>query len=157
MSIPGKSDKTILFYGHYDKQPHFNGWKEGLHPTKPVIIDGRLYGRGAADDGYAAYAAITSILALIQENKDYPNCEMLFEGEEESGSLHLMKYFHKLNLKRVDMLVALDSGCGDYERLWLTASLRGSIKIDLSVKVLNEGVHSGDGSGIVPSCFTIIR
>lgn len=57
------SDKTILYYGHYDKQPHFTGWKEGFGPTTPVIKDDNLYGRGASDDGYAIFAAVLSIKA----------------------------------------------------------------------------------------------
>jgi len=110
-----------------------------------------------ADDGYAAYAAIATILTLIKSNLEYPHCIMLFEGEEESGSTHLMKYFDMLHLKKIDIMVALDSGSGDYERLWLTSSLRGSMKFDITVKVLDQGVHSGDGSGIVPSAFNIFR
>jgi acetylornithine deacetylase/succinyl-diaminopimelate desuccinylase-like protein len=56
--------KNIMMYGHYDKQPHMTGWLEGLHPTVPKIIDGKLYGRGGADDGYAAFTAILSVKAL---------------------------------------------------------------------------------------------
>jgi len=51
----------------------------------------------------------------------------------------------------------LDSGCGNYEQLWISTTLRGVISTELKVTVLNEGVHSGDGSGVVPSSFRIIR
>lgn len=81
---------------------------------------------------------------------------MLFEGEEESGSNYLMQYYDMLNLKRVDIMAALDSGSGDYDRLWLTSSLRGSMKIDLHVKVLSEAIASYN-SGVVPNPFNIIR
>lgn len=55
IEIPSNCDsqKTILLYGHCDKQPHMLPWAEGLHPTNPVIKNGYLYGRGASDDGYA--------------------------------------------------------------------------------------------------------
>lgn len=81
------------------------------------------------------------------------------EGEEESGSGHYMNYLEKLNekIKTPDFLICLDSGCGNYDTMWLTTSLRGNIKADISVKVLTEGVHSGGASGIVPSSFRILR
>ncbi len=53
--------RTVLFYGHLDKQPEMKGWREGLGPWQPVIEDGKLYGRGSADDGYAVYAALTVV------------------------------------------------------------------------------------------------
>ncbi len=56
-------NRNILMYGHFDKQPPFTGWNEGLAPTKPVLIGDKLYGRGGADDGYAIYGSIMSILA----------------------------------------------------------------------------------------------
>ncbi|CAK65277.1 unnamed protein product (macronuclear) [Paramecium tetraurelia] len=147
---------TVFYYGHYDKQPHFPGWREGFGPTTPVIEGHRMYGRGVADDGYAPYAAIAALQTLISQKLEHPTIEMLFEGEEESGSNFLMQYFDKLELKRVDIMVALDSGSGDYERLWLTSSLRGSMKIDLCVKVL-EAPISSDESGIVPQALNIMR
>ena len=56
--------QTVLMYGHLDKQPEFNGWRNDLGPWTPVYEDGKLYGRGGADDGYAAYAAIAALQAL---------------------------------------------------------------------------------------------
>jgi acetylornithine deacetylase/succinyl-diaminopimelate desuccinylase-like protein len=67
-------DRTVLFYGHLDKQPEMSGWRAGLGPWQPVIQDGRLYGRGAADDGYAAYAALTAIAALDTTGVPRPRC-----------------------------------------------------------------------------------
>lgn len=55
-------NRNILMYGHFDKQPPFEGWNEGLAPTKPVLIGDKLYGRGGADDGYAIYGSIMSVL-----------------------------------------------------------------------------------------------
>jgi acetylornithine deacetylase/succinyl-diaminopimelate desuccinylase-like protein len=152
-------DQTVLFYGHLDKQPEMSGWRTGLGPWQPVIQDGRLYGRGAADDGYAVYAALTSIAALDASGVPRPRCVGLIETCEESGSFDLPAYLEHLapRLGQVGLLIGLDSGCGDYERLWVTTSLRGLVGGVLSVEVLREGVHSGNASGIVPSSFRIAR
>ncbi|HEX4596462.1 MAG TPA: M20/M25/M40 family metallo-hydrolase [Burkholderiaceae bacterium] len=153
------SDQTVLFYGHLDKQPEMSGWRAGLGPWQPVIQDGRLYGRGAADDGYAIYAALTAIAALDAAGAPRPRCVGLIETCEESGSIDLPAYLEHLapRLGQVGLLIGLDSGCGDYDRLWVTTSLRGLVGGVLSVEVLNEGVHSGNASGIVPSSFRILR
>lgn len=58
---------TLFFYGHFDKQPHFEGWKEGTGPTDPKIIDGKLYGRGCSDDGYALYSILLAIKTCQKE------------------------------------------------------------------------------------------
>ncbi|HEY4037412.1 MAG TPA: M20/M25/M40 family metallo-hydrolase [Burkholderiaceae bacterium] len=153
------TDHTVLFYGHLDKQPEMSGWRAGLGPWQPVIQDGRLYGRGAADDGYAIYAALTAIAALDAAGAPRPRCVGLIETCEESGSIDLPAYLEHLapRLGQVGLLIGLDSGCGDYDRLWVTTSLRGLVGGVLSVEVLNEGVHSGNASGIVPSSFRILR
>lgn len=153
------SSDTVLLYGHLDKQPEFSGWSEGLAPFEPVLLDGKLYGRGAADDGYAAFAAVTAIEALQREGKPHARCVVLIEACEESGSYDLPAYVEHLRprLGDVSLVICLDSGCGDYDRLWSTTSLRGVINGDLSVQVLREGVHSGDASGVVASSFRIAR
>ncbi len=157
---PGAADdRTVLFYGHLDKQPEMSGWRSGLGPWQPVLHEGRLYGRGAADDGYAVYAALTALAALDTSGVPRPRCVGLIETCEESGSFDLPAYLEHLTprLGDVGLLIGLDSGCGDYERLWVTTSLRGLAGGLLSVDVLREGVHSGNASGIVPSSFRIIR
>jgi len=153
------TDQTVLFYGHLDKQPEMSGWRAGLGPWQPVIQNGRLYGRGAADDGYAVYAALTAIAALDTTGVPRPRCVGLIETCEESGSFDLPAYLEHLapRLGQVGLLIGLDSGCGDYNRLWVTTSLRGLVGGVLSVDVLREGVHSGNASGIVPSSFRILR
>ena len=152
-------DRTVLFYGHLDKQPEMSGWRTGLGPWQPVLQDGRLYGRGAADDGYAVYAALTALAALDTTGVPRPRCVGLIETCEESGSFDLPAYLDLLmpRLGQVGLLIGLDSGCGDYERLWVTTSLRGLVGGVLSVDVLREGVHSGNASGIAASSFRIIR
>ena len=153
--VPGR----ILIYGHLDKQPEFNGWEAGLGPWEPVIREDKLYGRGGADDGYAIYAAVAAMKALLDQDIALPEIYVLIECSEESGSPDLAPYLESLaeEIGEPDLVIALDSTCGDYDRLWLTTSLRGMIIGDLSVQVLNEGAHSGAAGGIVPSSFRILR
>jgi acetylornithine deacetylase/succinyl-diaminopimelate desuccinylase-like protein len=157
--VPGDSEETVLLYGHLDKQPPMEGWDEGLGAWEPVIRDGRLYGRGGADDGYAAYAAVTAIQALRQQGIPHARCVLLIEACEESGSVDLPYYLETLadRIGTPSLIICLDSGCGNYDQLWVTTSLRGLIGGTLSVDILTQGVHSGDASGIVPSSFRILR
>ena len=155
----GQGSDTVLLYGHLDKQPEMTGWSEGLGPWTPVLKGDKLYGRGGADDGYAMFGAISAILALKQAGLAHARCVILIEACEESGSPDLPYYVDHLGPRLGDpsLVVCLDSGCGDYERMWLTTSLRGLMAGCLTVRVLDEGVHSGDASGIVPSSFRILR
>jgi acetylornithine deacetylase/succinyl-diaminopimelate desuccinylase-like protein len=159
MEIPGQSDDTVLMYGHLDKQPEMTGWREDLGPWKPVIEGDKLYGRGGADDGYAAFASLTAIEAVQKYGGQHQRIVVMIEACEESGSPDLPFYIDHLTerIGQVSLVVCLDSGAGDYERLWSTTSLRGMIAGDLRVEVLTEGVHSGDASGIVPSSMRIMR
>jgi acetylornithine deacetylase/succinyl-diaminopimelate desuccinylase-like protein len=156
--VPGRGDGTVLLYGHCDKQPEMVGWEEGLGPWVPVRRGDRLYGRGAADDGYAAFAALTAIQALQEQGVPHGRCVLLIEACEESGSYDLPAYVEALagTIGTPDLVVCLDSGCGNYEQLWGTTSLRGLVNGVLTVEVLSEGVHSG-ASGIVPSSFRLAR
>jgi acetylornithine deacetylase/succinyl-diaminopimelate desuccinylase-like protein len=153
------NERTVLFYGHLDKQPEMAGWRDDLGPWKPVIEDGKLYGRGAADDGYAIYAALTIIAALDAQGAARPRCVGIIETCEESGSPDLPAYLELLapRFGAVQLVAGLDSGCGNYEQLWVTTSLRGLVGGKLTVEILTEGVHSGRASGIVPSSFRIAR
>ncbi|PXW92756.1 acetylornithine deacetylase/succinyl-diaminopimelate desuccinylase-like protein [Sphaerotilus hippei] len=150
---------TVLMYGHLDKQPEFSGWRSDLGPWTPVIDQDRLYGRGGADDGYAVYASITAIEALKRQGRAHPRIVGLIETCEESGSHDLPACIDALGgrLGEVSLVVCLDSGAGNYDQLWLTTSLRGNVTGTLKVEVLEEGVHSGDASGLVPSSFRILR
>ena len=153
------STQTVLMYGHLDKQPEFNGWRNDLGPWTPKYEDGKLYGRGGADDGYAVYASIAAIQALQAQNVPHPRIVGLVESCEESGSYDLLPYVDALRprLGDVALVVCLDSGAGNYDQLWLTTSLRGMASGTLKVEVLTEGIHSGDASGLVPSSFRIMR
>jgi acetylornithine deacetylase/succinyl-diaminopimelate desuccinylase-like protein len=153
------SAQTVLMYGHLDKQPEFTGWRSDLGPWTPKYQDGKLYGRGGADDGYAVYASIAAVQALKAQNVPHPRIVGLIETCEESGSYDLLPYVDALRkrLGDVALVVCLDSGAGNYDQLWLTTSLRGMGGGVLKVEVLDEGVHSGDASGVVPSSFRIMR
>jgi acetylornithine deacetylase/succinyl-diaminopimelate desuccinylase-like protein len=159
MEIPGDSDDTILLYGHLDKQPEMTGWAEDLGPWKPVMKDGKLYGRGGADDGYAAFGSLTAIMAVKREKLPHARCVVIIEGCEESGSYDLPHYIDHLQdrIGTPSLVVCLDSGAGNYEQLWLTVSLRGMAAGTLRADVLTEGVHSGYASGVVPSSFRVLR
>ncbi len=153
------TEDAVLLYGHLDKQPEFTGWADGLSPWEPVIRDGKLYGRGGADDGYAVFASLAAIRALQEQGVPHARCVVLIEACEESGSVDLPHYVEALGsrLGTPSLVVCLDAGCGNYEQLWCTTSLRGGVIGSLSVDVLTEGVHSGLGTGIAPSAFRILR
>ena len=159
IEIPGKSDDCVLLYGHMDKQPEMAGWRDGLGPWEPVIEGDRLYGRGAADDGYATFACLTAIGALQANNIPHARCVVVIEACEESGSFDLPHYIEHLapRIGQPSLVIALDSGCGNYEQLWCTTSLRGLVGGRLTVEVLTEGMHSGDAGGVVPDSFRIVR
>ncbi|HLW23394.1 MAG TPA: M20/M25/M40 family metallo-hydrolase [Steroidobacteraceae bacterium] len=158
IEIPGTAD-TVLLYGHLDKQPEFTGWLPGLGPWEPVLRDGKLYGRGAADDGYAMFASLTAIAALEARGLPHARCIVLIEACEESGSTDLPAHVEALaaRIGTPSLVVCLDAEAGDYDRLWLTTSLRGNIVGVLEIDLLTEGVHSGAGSGIAASCFDVLR
>lgn len=152
-------NQTILFYGHFDKQPETQGWMEGLGPWQPMVKDHRLYGRGSVDDGYNFYSVITAIQALERTNTSHPRICGLFETDEESGSTDLGLYLDNLK-ERIGQPIyigILDLFANDFNRVWLTQSLRGVISLVVKVSVLKESVHSGLASGIVPSPFRILR
>ncbi|MFO1081007.1 MAG: M20/M25/M40 family metallo-hydrolase [Reyranellaceae bacterium] len=159
IDVPGESNDTVLLYGHLDKQPEMKGWADDLGPWLPVRKGDKLYGRGGADDGYAIYACFAALLALKEQRVPRARCVVMIEACEESGSYDLPYYVDHL-LPRIgnpSLVVCLDSGCGDYDRMWLTTSLRGIAAGTLTVRVLTEGVHSGDASGVVPSSFRLLR
>src|SRR5690242_7890989 len=161
IDIPGsgRDQDPVLMYGHLDKQPEMVGWAEGFGPWIPVLKDDKLYGRGGADDGYAIFSAITAIMGLRAHGIPHARAVVLIEACEESGSPDLPYYIDHIaaRLGTPSLVVCLDSGCGNYDQLWLTTSLRGLWNGTVTVRVLEEGVHSGAASGIVPSSFRILR
>jgi len=159
IEIPGASQDCVLLYGHLDKQPEMSGWADGLGPWQAVRTQDRLYGRGAADDGYAMFAALAALGALRAQGVPHARCVLIIEACEESGSPDLAHYLeHFANrIGEPSLVIALDSGCANYEQLWSTTSLRGLAGGVLKVEVLTQGVHSGDAGGVVPDSFRIAR
>lgn len=159
MEVPGDAPGTVVLYGHLDKQPEMSGWRQGLGPWEPVLEGDRLYGRGGADDGYAMFASLTAIAAVQDQGLPHARCVILIEACEESGSYDLPPYIEALSARigEPDLVVCLDSGCGNYEQLWCTTSLRGMLGGELRVEVMTEGVHSGDAGGVVPDSFRLLR
>ena len=159
MHVPGQVEEVVLLYQHADKQPEFVGWEEGLGPWIPVRRGDRLYGRGGADDGYGAYASLTAIRAMQEQGVPHGDLHLLVEASEESGSPDLPAYLDHLQgeIGTPTLVICLDSGAGDWEHLWLTTSLRGLVIGNLTVEVSEQGVHSGDAGGIIPSSFRIAR
>ncbi|NNL84571.1 MAG: M20/M25/M40 family metallo-hydrolase [Myxococcales bacterium] len=159
IDVPGNGSDRVLLYGHVDKQPEMEGWDSELGPWKPVLRGDRLYGRGGADDGYAAFASLLALRILEEQGVPHAPCGILIEACEESGSYDLPAYIDHLapRIGTPSLVVCLDSGCGNYDQLWCTTSLRGLAGGTLHVNVLNEGVHSGDASGVVPSSFRVAR
>jgi acetylornithine deacetylase/succinyl-diaminopimelate desuccinylase-like protein len=166
IDVPGAGDaakaannECVLMYGHMDKQPEFSGWAEGLGPWTPVIRNGRLYGRGGADDGYAVFGSLLALKALAEQKIPHTRCVILIEGSEESGSPDLPAYIDALadRIGEPTLVVCLDAECGNYDQFWCTTSLRGNVTGTLRVDVLREGVHSGMASGIAASSMRIAR
>jgi acetylornithine deacetylase/succinyl-diaminopimelate desuccinylase-like protein len=156
----GAEDRgTVLMYGHLDKQPPGGDWSDGLGPWLPVRDQDRLYGRGVVDDGYAGYAAVAALAAVRAAGGQHARTLLVLETGEESGSPDLPAYLEHLavRLGDVTLLICLDGGGGDRERLWLTSSLRGGVNVTVTVRVLETPQHSGLASGIVPSSFRVMR
>lgn len=159
IEVLGQGSDTVLLYGHLDKQPEMVGWAEGYGPWIPRLEGDKLYGRGGADDGYAMFGAIAALRGLREQGMPHARCVIVIEACEESGSYDLPYYVEHLSARigSPSLVVCLDSGCGNYDQLWLTTSLRGIAAGTLTVRILEEGVHSGDASGVVPSSFRILR
>ena len=159
VDVPGEVPDCVLLYGHLDKQPEFTGWLPGLAPWEPVIRDGKLYGRGGADDGYAAFSSLAAIVALKEQHVPLPRCVILIEASEESGSIHLPAHLRALGEKlgEPSLVVCLDAEAGNYDQVWCTTSLRGNLVGELRVRMLTEGVHSGMGTGIAATPFRVAQ
>ena len=124
-----------------------------------MIKDGRLYGRGSSDDGYAAFSCLLAIKAAQAQGAKMPRTVLVLETEEESGSPNLISLLTQAAdvIGKLDVCFCLDSGCLDYEQLWTTSSLRGMVKVDMQVECGITGYHSGEVGGLVPETFRIVR
>jgi acetylornithine deacetylase/succinyl-diaminopimelate desuccinylase-like protein len=136
-----------------------SGWRAGLDPWSPVREGDKLYGRGVADDGYALFAALTALNTLIRDGLPHARSLIMIEACEESGSRDLPAYVEHLapRLGSPSLVICLDSGCANYDALWSTTSLRGLVLGTLEVSLLGEGVHSGDGTGVIAASERVLR
>ncbi|MEQ6901637.1 dipeptidase [Nocardioides sp. YIM 152588] len=148
---------TVLLYAHHDVQPENDPADWDSPPWEPTERDGRLYGRGAADD---KAGIVTHLAALRAFGDDLPVTVRLFiEGEEEVASATLPALLHKFQDElRSDVIVIADSGNWDIGVPALTTSLRGMIRVDVEVRTLTHAVHSGMWGGLEPDAImTLIR
>jgi acetylornithine deacetylase/succinyl-diaminopimelate desuccinylase-like protein len=163
VAIPGTSSSAppVLAYGHLDKMPPLDdaGWTPGLSARDAVIRDGKIYGRGANDDGYNAFLVISALKYLQSKSLPYPKVTMLFETGEESGGEEIERYLDELRPKIGDagVILVLDGEAQDYKTVWGCTSLRGIVNGLLTVKHLAAPCHSGMATGLVPSTFRIAR
>ena len=157
----GKSDKTLLFYCHYDVQPAepLELWE--TPPFEPSLRDGKLYGRGVSDDKGHLVARLFAIDALLAESGDPStssgqslpcNIKFIIEGEEETSSVHLFQFVHD-NLKRLkaDACIWEFGGVDHTETPVQYLGLRGICYVELSVETAATDVHSGLGGSIFPN------
>ncbi|MCK4901295.1 MAG: M20/M25/M40 family metallo-hydrolase [Anaerolineales bacterium] len=149
----GRSDKTLLFYNHYDVQPPEPLELWDSPPFEPVIRDGKLFGRGVSDDKGHITSRLIAIDALLENNGDLPcNIKFVIEGEEETSSLHLNDYV-KNNRKKLSADACIwEFGGVDHRDVPMQyLGLRGICYVELSVETANIDVHSGLGGSIFPN------
>ena len=145
VDIPGELPDCVLLYGHLDKQPEFTGWLPGLGPWEPVIRDGKLYGRGGADDGYAAFSSLAAIVALKEQRFPCPAASCSSRRLKKVAAFICLRICEALGdaLGDPSLVMCLDAESGNYDQVWCTTSLRGNLVGELRVRMLTEGVHSG--------------
>lgn len=156
-SRPARNGRpTILLYAHHDVQPIGDETLWQSPPFEPTLRDGRLYGRGAADDKAGVMAHIAALRALkeaIGEDFDL-GVALFFEGEEEAGSRSFAQFLSdNADALRADVIVVADSGNWDAKTPALTVSLRGNTRFTLRVRTLEHASHSGMFGGAVPDAM----
>ncbi|MCM3696416.1 M20/M25/M40 family metallo-hydrolase [Microbacterium oleivorans] len=147
---------TILLYAHHDVQPVGDESLWESPPFEPTLRNGRIYGRGAADDKAGIMAHIGALRALVESvGPDFDlGVNLFFEGEEEAGSASFAQFLSdNADALRADVIVVADSGNWDSETPALTVSLRGNVRFTLDIETLEHASHSGMFGGAVPDAM----
>lgn len=154
-SNPGK---TILFYNHYDVQPPepLDLWESP--PFQPTIRDGRLYGRGVADDKGELVGRVSLVRAFLEARGDVPcNFKFLFEGEEEIGSIHLHEYLKRYpDIFKADSVIWEFGGVDARERPNVVLGVKGIFYVQLSAKVATRDAHSSLGAVVENPAWRLV-
>ncbi len=149
----GRSDKTLIFYNHYDVQPAepLELWE--TPPFEPSLRDGKLYARGVNDDKGHITSRLHAIDALLNSEGELPcNVKFVLEGEEETSSVHLNDFVREhAQLLAGDACVWEFGGVDYREHPMQYLGLRGICYVELSVETANQDVHSGTGGSIFPN------
>lgn len=154
-----RSTKTILFYNHYDVQPEepLELWKSP--PFKPEIRDGRIYGRGVSDDKGELVSRLKLVEAYLKTSGEPPcNVKFCFEGEEETGSVHLHEYIDKNpDLFKADAVVWEYGGVDTKGRPKVTLGVKGMIYVDFVIHSLAQDAHSSYAAALPSAPWRMVR
>ncbi len=154
-----RSSKTMLFYNHYDVQPEepLELWKSP--PFKPEIRDGRIYGRGVSDDKGELVSRLKLVETYLKTGSEPPcNVKFCFEGEEETGSVHLDEYVSKnSDLFKADAVV-WEYGTVDLEgRPMVSLGVKGMIYLEFVVLSLSQDAHSSYAAALPSAPWRLVR
>ncbi len=151
LGAPGRP--TVLIYGHYDVQPP-DPLEEWLSPPfEPTIRDGKLFGRGAGDNKGQIFAQIAAARAWLEVAGELPvNVKMVIEGEEETGSPHLLPFVHQhRGLLAADLVYTSDGPVHDDAYPQVVYGVRGLLFVELRARGASHDLHSGNWGGIAPN------
>lgn len=142
----------VVLYGHYDVQPAdpFALWTDA--PFEPTERDGRLYGRGTADNKGPTIVHMAALSRVLEENPDLPlNITYVIEGEEEIGSPSMPKFFdqYAARLSKADFMLVSDTGSPNTEQIVITTALRGLVDFEIKLRGAKVDLHSGIHGGAV--------